>query len=87
MTKFLGSWDGVILGVLEQLGMELPLGIVGLAVEFVPKVCSGHQPRQTGRNLCHCSAGVPACLGLAGPSYSWCWDELFNFNKAFKLIK
>ena len=77
----------MVLGVLECLGVELPLGVVGLAVEFVPKVCSGHQPRQTGRNLCHCSAGVPACLGLAGPSYSWCWDELFNFNKAFKLIK
>ena len=25
--------------------MELPLGVVGLAVEFVPKVCSRHQPR------------------------------------------
>ena len=28
--------------MLEHLGVELPLGVVGLAAEFVPKVCSGH---------------------------------------------
>jgi hypothetical protein len=28
--------------MLEHLGVDLPLGVVGLAVEFVPKVCSGH---------------------------------------------
>jgi hypothetical protein len=28
------------LGVLKHLRMELFLGVVGLAVEFVPKVCS-----------------------------------------------
>jgi hypothetical protein len=28
--------------------VELPLGIEGLAVEFVPKICSGHQPRLEG---------------------------------------
>ena len=27
--------------MLEQLGVELPLRIVGLDAEFVPKVCSG----------------------------------------------
>ena len=32
----------LILSVLEHLGVELPLGVVGLAGEFVPKVCSGH---------------------------------------------
>jgi hypothetical protein len=31
----------MILGVLEILGVELPLGIVGLAVEFQPNICSG----------------------------------------------
>jgi hypothetical protein len=36
----------VILGMLEHLGVELPLGIVGLAVEFAPKVCSGNLPKQ-----------------------------------------
>ena len=61
MTKLLGSWDPLILGVLELLGLELPLGVVGLAVEFVPKVCSGHWSRQTRRNPCHWSGGVPAC--------------------------
>ena len=42
MTKFLGSWDPLILGMLEHLGVELPLDVVGLAVEFASKVCSGH---------------------------------------------
>ena len=35
----------MILSVLECLGVELLLGVVGLAVEFAPKVCSGHLPR------------------------------------------
>jgi hypothetical protein len=39
----------MILGMLKSLGVELPLGVVGLAVELVPKVCSGHRPRQEGR--------------------------------------
>ena len=34
MAKLLGFCDPLILGV------KLPLGVVGLAVEFVPKVCS-----------------------------------------------
>jgi hypothetical protein len=38
----------MILGMLEHLGVELPLGVVELAVEFIPKVCSGHWPRQEG---------------------------------------
>ena len=38
----------MILGVLEYLGMELPLSVVGLAEEFMPKVCSVHQPRLEG---------------------------------------
>ena len=45
MTKLLGSWDPGILGVFECLGVDLPLGVVGLAAEFKPKVCSGHWPR------------------------------------------
>jgi hypothetical protein len=55
--------------------VEHPLGVVGLSEEFVPKVCSGYQPRQTGRNLWHWSDRVPAFLGPAGPSFSWCWDR------------
>jgi hypothetical protein len=35
--------DPVILGVLEHLGVDLPLGVVGLGTEPVPKVCSGHR--------------------------------------------
>ena len=34
--------------MLECLGMELPLGVVGLAIEFAPQVCSGHRPRLEG---------------------------------------
>jgi hypothetical protein len=35
------GFDPMILGVLECLGMELLLGVVGLAVELTPKVFSG----------------------------------------------
>ena len=31
----------MILDVLECLGVELPLSVVGLAVDFMSKVCSG----------------------------------------------
>ena len=36
MTKFLGSWDPVILGVLEGLILELPLDTMRLASESHP---------------------------------------------------
>ena len=51
VTKLLGSQDPVILGVLEHLGVEPPLGTVGLAAEFVPKVsqCRPEGTRPTGR--------------------------------------
>ena len=72
VTKLLGSWDPLILGVLEHLGEEPSQRVVGMAAEFVPKVFSGHQTIQTKRNPCHCSGGVPACLSPAGPSYFQC---------------
>jgi hypothetical protein len=53
----------VILGVLEYLGVELPLGIVELAVEFVSKVFSGHQPRLEGT----CATGQEEFLGAWVP--------------------
>ena len=40
--------DPMIIRVLEHLGVELPLGVVGLDAEFEPKVCSGHWPRPEG---------------------------------------
>ena len=40
-------------------GVELPLGFVGLAAEFVPKVCSGHQLRLEGT----CATGQVEFLG------------------------
>jgi hypothetical protein len=41
VAKLLGSRNPGILGMLESLGMELPLNVVGLAVEFMPKVVGG----------------------------------------------
>jgi hypothetical protein len=35
----------MILGVLEHLGVDLPLGVVGLTEELTPKVCTRHCPR------------------------------------------
>jgi hypothetical protein len=75
VTKVLGSWDPIILGVLDCLGVELPLGVVGLSSKFALKVLSRHWSRQTRRNLCHWSGRVPVCLGSSGLSYSWCWDR------------
>ena len=37
--------------MLEHLGVELPLGVVGLAAESVPKVCSGQWPRLEGTRV------------------------------------
>ena len=38
MTKFLGSWDPKIQGMLEYLEVVPPLEIMGLSVEFETKV-------------------------------------------------
>ena len=66
--------------------MALLLGIVGPAAEFVPKVCSGHQPRQTRRSPCHWSGGVPACLGSTDASNSCCWDRCCIFLTSDPMI-
>ena len=63
MTKLLGSWDPVDLGVLELLGVELPLGVVLLAVEFALKICSGQRLRVDGT----CAAGQVEFLGAWVP--------------------
>jgi hypothetical protein len=55
--------------MIEYLGVELPLGVVELAVEFAPKVnrCRLEGTQATG------SGGVPVSLDPTGPSYSqWC---------------
>jgi hypothetical protein len=59
VIKLLGPWEPVILGKLECLGVELLLGVVGLAAECTPKVCSGHQPRREGT----CATGRAEFLG------------------------
>ena len=75
--------DPVILGMLEYLGVELLLGVMGPVSEFTPKV---NQPRLEGR--------VPVSLDPTGSSYTlWCWDRLIveilkkGMNKSFKEIQ
>ena len=60
MTKLLGSCDPVILCMLESLGVELLLGVVGLAAEFTHKDCLGHLPRTEGT----CATGRAEFLGV-----------------------
>ena len=62
------TYDPMILGMFGHLGVQLPLGVVGLAVELEPKVCSGHQNR---RNSFHWLGGVSGCMGP-------CFDILFG---------
>ena len=57
--------------MLECLGVELPLGVVGLAAEFIPKGLL-RAPAQTGRN---CSGRFPGFLGPTRPSYFQCWGR------------
>lgn len=47
------------LSVLECLGVELFLGVVGLVAEFTPNICSGHWPRPEGT----CATGRTEFLG------------------------
>ena len=59
----LWSCDPVILGILEHLGMERLLGIVGLAAEFATKVFSAYWLRQEGT----CATGQVEFLGAWVP--------------------
>jgi hypothetical protein len=43
--------DPMILGEFECLGVELPLGVVGLAAKFGSKVWSGLRPRPEGTHV------------------------------------
>ena len=54
--------------------MELPLGVVGLAVEFMLKVCSAHGPKLEGT----CATGQVEFLGA--------WVLLFPVNSSFVLL-
>ena len=49
----------MVLGVLECLGVEPLLCVVGLALEFTPNVCSGHWLRPEGT----CATGRLGILG------------------------
>ena len=66
MTKLLGSWDPGILGMLELQGVELPLGGAG---------CGACVQGLKGTSVTGL-AGVFACLGPTGPSYSQCWGQM-----------
>lgn len=49
------------MGMLEQLGVKLPLGVVGLYAEPVPKVFSGHRFRPKGAQLIFKKMGILLC--------------------------
>ena len=69
MTKLPSSWDPVVLGMLEHLGMGLPLGVVKLAVEFTPKVCLGHKPRPEGTHAAGRAEFLVAWVPLVPVTY------------------
>jgi hypothetical protein len=54
----------MILGVLECLEVDFPLGVVGLAEEFAHKVCSGHQPRPEAQHIFLTPLGVIKLFGI-----------------------
>ena len=66
MTKLLGSWNPVILVVLESLAFETLLGAVCLAAEFAPKVnllrLEGTGDTGLTVLLCSCILLVPITL-------------------------
>ena len=69
----------LILGMLEHLEVELPLGVVGLGVEPAPKVHSEHRLRQEGTCVTGLT-GVPASLFfIVSISISRSWAVLFDF--------
>ena len=61
VTNRLRSYDPMILGMLEHLGVKLPLGVVGLGAELVTKLCSRYLLRQEG-TLKLAEQWVPASL-------------------------
>jgi hypothetical protein len=76
--------------MLGCLGVELLLGIVGLAAEFVPKVCSGQGPRPEGTRVTGRDR-VPGRMGPFGPNYFQCWGRccvlLISDPVTVKLLK
>ena len=64
MSNFLGSWDPGILGVLEHLGFEPPLGAVGLAAGFALKI------NWTGWKVPEPLVGWVSCIPGS------CWSQL-----------
>jgi hypothetical protein len=79
MSEYLRFCDPVILGVLEHLEVELPLGIVGVGAEPAPQVCSGCRFKLEGIHATG-QAWVPEFLGARGPSYSGCWGRYYDLT-------
>ena len=77
MTKLLRSCDPVILSMLESLGVELLLGVVELAAELAPKVCSGHYPRRAGSRATGQAEFLPAWVPLV-PVTSGVGADMFS---------
>lgn len=75
----------VILGMLEHLGVELPLSVMGLGAESVSNVHSWCRFKLEEIPPVSGQEGVPASLNLRAPSYSmlgqmlwpphlWSWE-------------
>ena len=62
----------------ELLGVELPLSVVGLAVEFAPKVCLGHWPRQGGTHATGQAEFLGAWITLFPVTSSFMADVVFS---------
>jgi hypothetical protein len=71
--------------MLECLGMELPLGVVGLTVEFAPEVCSGHWTRPEGTCVTGWAEFLSAWVPLV-PVTPRCWERCCVFLTSDPMI-
>ena len=65
--------------MLECLGVELPLGVVELSVDFVPKVCSGHRTREEGTHASGHAKFLGAWVPLV-PVTSGVWAAVVSYS-------
>lgn len=65
----------VLLGASEQLGISLPLNVVGVCVESAPQICSERRFKQEETHATGW-VGVSASLDPSSPRYSGCWADV-----------
>jgi len=76
----------VILGILEHLGVGLPLGVVRVDAELAPQAYFGSRFRPEGTHATDW-AGIPASLDPGGPSYSGCWADVTSSSMNLGLLE